>query len=167
VRKDSAFVAYHENHTLYEFHTSLGGIQTAEGYDPATLLAPTGASLASCGALRELRIRAIHPMHLVATLGELLPTLSNTADLSQIVLDAVGSFWVEADVDKAAWNILDTVLAEHAERMLAKRLKQRLTLRFRTEMEGAVGEHDGWARELASLLVYFPKVGNVEYESKQ
>ena len=106
-------------------------------------------------------------MHLVATLVELLPTLSNAVDLSRIVLDADGSFWAEVDEDETTWNVLDTILTEHAEKTPAERRKRRLTLRFRTEKEGAVGEHDGWARKLVSLLVYFPKVGNVEYESKQ
>ena len=129
-------------------------------------MTPTGASLTSCVALEELRITAIHPNHLVTILGEVLPTFPTTGNLSRIVLDADGSFPEEEDVDKATWNSLDAVMSACAEKTLTKHPNRRLVLQFRTDKEGATGEYDGWAKELVGLLVFFPKVGNVEYVSK-
>lgn len=129
-------------------------------------LGPTGASLASCVALEELRITVIYPKHLITLLGEILPTLSQTTNLTRIILDADGSFPEEGDVDEATWNSLDAVMSEYAEKVSAKRQNRRLALQFRTDEEGATGEHDGWARELVGLLALFPKVGDVMYISK-
>lgn len=106
-------------------------------------------------------------MHLVTTLGELLPTLSNTTNLSRIVLSADGRFSGVIVLDKAASSALDAVLTKHAEKVLAERQGRRLTLQFRTGSEGAIGEREGWARELAGLLVHFSKVGKVEFEPKR
>jgi len=127
-------------------------------------LGPTGASLNSCVALEELHITVFYPGHLVTILGEILPTLSKTACLSRIVLDADGRFsYTEGEgVDKAMWSELDAVMSEYAERTSTKHPSRRLTLQFRTNEEGATGEFDGWARELVGLLVLFPKVGDVE-----
>ena len=105
-------------------------------------------------------------MHLVAILGEVLPTLGNTTNLLRIVLDAEWSILEEGDVDKVTWNNLDVIMSEYAEKISGKHRNRRLTLAFRTSEEGATGEFDGWARELVRLLVLFPKVGNVEYLSK-
>lgn len=129
-------------------------------------MAPTGASLASCVALEELRITAKHPRHLVTILGEILPTLANTTNLTRIVLDADGSSSNEG-VDKATWNSLDAVMSEYAEKISWKHRNRRLTLVFRTNHnnEGPAGGHNRWDRELVRLLVFFPKVGNVEYIS--
>ncbi|KAF9649495.1 hypothetical protein BDM02DRAFT_3186255 [Thelephora ganbajun] len=132
----------------------------------AVLLGPTGASLTSCIALEELRITVIYPKHLVTILGEILPTLSKTTNLSRIILDADGSFLEGGDVDEATWNSLDVVMSEYAEKTTAKDPNRRLTLQFRIEKEGATGKHDGWARELVRLLGWFPKVGDVEYIPK-
>jgi len=138
----------------------------ADNYHPVALLRPTGASLTPCVALEELRITVIYPKHLVTTLGEILPTLPKTTNLSRIVLDADGTFPEEGDMDESMWNALDAVMSEYAERISARHPNRRLALQFRTGMEGATGEHDGWARELVGLLALFPKVGDVEYVSK-
>jgi hypothetical protein len=118
-------------------------------------------------ALEELRITVISPNHLVKVLEETFSTLSNTTNLSRIVLDADGRFSQEEGVDKVAWGILDGSLAEYADKVSAKHRNRRLTLQFRTEKDEATGEHDGWAKEFARLLVLFPEVGDVEYVSKQ
>lgn len=129
----------------------------------AILLGPTGASLASCVALEELRITVLYPKHLVTILGEIFPTLSNTAKLSRIVLDVDWSAPEEEDIDKVTWRSLDKTMSEYAEKISGMHQHRRLTLAFRTNGVGATGEHDGWARDLVRLLVYFPKVGDVEY----
>jgi len=113
-----------------------------------------------------LRITAGHPKHLVAILGEILPTLSKTANLSRIVLDADGSYPGEVDTDVSTWSNLDAVMSGYAEGVSTKDPSRRMVLQFRTDGEGATGEHDGWVRELVSLLVLFPKVGDVVYVSK-
>ena len=130
------------------------------------LLASSGVSLTSCVALEELRITAIYPRHLVTVLAEILPTLPKAGNLSRIILDADGSHSEEGGVDKATWDNLDGVVSEHAEKTSTKHPNRRLTLRFRTDEEGATGERDGWARDLVSSLVFFPKVGGVEYVSR-
>jgi len=99
-------------------------------------------------------------------LGEILPTLPKTGNLSRIVLDAEESLPGEEDVDKATWSSLDGVMSECAEKASAKHRNRRLALQFRTGEEGATGERDGWARELVGLLVSLPKVGHIEYISK-
>ena len=131
-------------------------------------MGPTGASLASCVALEELHIAVYNPEHLVTILREILPTLSNTTCLSRIGLSADGDFCYPdgEGVDEAMWTGLDAVMSEYAERTSTKHPNRRLTLQFRTDKEGATGEHDEWVRELVGLLVLFPKVGNVEYISK-
>jgi len=131
------------------------------------LLGPSGATLASCVALEELRITAIYPRHLVTVLAEILPTLPKTGNLSRIVLDAGGSLSEEEGVDKATWDNLDAVVSEHAEKTSTKHPNRRLTLQFRTDEEGATGERDGWARDLVGSLLLFPKVGDVEYVSRR
>lgn len=113
-----------------------------------------------------LRITVAHPKRLVTILGEVLPTLSKTANLSRIVLDADGNYPGEADIDVSIWSNLDAVMSGYAEGISTKYPNRRMMLQFRTDEEGATGEHDGWARELASLLVLFPKVGDVVYVSK-
>jgi len=118
-------------------------------------------------ALEELRITAIYPNHLVTTLGEILPTLPKTGNLSRIVLDTDGSFPEEEEVDKATWSTLDVVMSEYAEKTCTRYSNRRLALQFRTGKEGATDEHDEWARELAGLLVSLPHVGDVEYVSKR
>jgi len=137
-------------------------------YDLAISPGPTGASLSSCVALEEIYITVFNPNHLVTMLGEVLPTLSKTTCLSRICLDADESSHSpeEEGVDRAMWIGLDLVMSEYAERTSTKHPNRRLTLQFRTDKEGATGEHDGWVRELVGLLVLFPKVGNVEYISK-
>ena len=135
-------------------------------YNLELLLGSTGVSLASCVALGVLRITVIYPNHLVAILGEILPTLSKTANLSQIVLDADGRFTREGDMGVSTWNSLDAVMSEYAEKISAGHPNRRLALQVRTDVEGATGEHDGWARELVGSLAFFPKVGDVEYISK-
>ena len=127
---------------------------------------PTGASLASCAALEVLRITVSHPKHLVTILGEILPTLPKTANLSRIVLDVDGHSPEGGDIDVPIWNGLDAVMSEYAEGISTKHPNRRMMLQFRTDKEGAAGEHDGWAKELVSLLVLFPKVGDVVYVSK-
>ena len=129
------------------------------------LLGPTGASLASCATLEELRITVLYPKHLVAVLDEILPTLSQTNNLSRIILDADGSLPQEG-VDEPTWNSLDAFMSGYAEKISAKHQNRRLALQFRIDEEGATGKHDGWARELVGLLAFFPKVGDVEYISK-
>ena len=133
------------------------------------LLGATGTSLTSCVALEEIRITVICPKHLVTILWEILPTLPKNGHLSRIVLDADGNspFSEEAEVDMATWSSLDGVMSEYAERISAGCPNRRLALQFRTEEEGATGEHDGWARELVKFLVLFPKVGDVDYISKR
>lgn len=69
-------------------------------------------------------------------------------------------------MNKATWKSLDGIMSEYADRISGKTHNRRLTLGFRTDEEGATGEHDGWARELVRLLILFPKAGNVEYISK-
>lgn len=133
----------------------------------AVFLGPTGASLALCSVLEELRVTAIYSKHLVTILDEILPTLPNATSLLRIILDAEWGFSEDDAADKATWNSLDAVMAEYAEKRSGKDKDRRLTLIFRTDEEGATGEHDKWARELASLLVLFPKVGKVEYISKR
>ena len=113
-----------------------------------------------------LRITVAHPIHLVTVLGDVLPTLSKTANLSRIVLDADGSNPGEADIDVLTWSNLDAVMSEYAEGISTKHPDRRMVLQFRTAKEGATGEHDGWARALVNLLVLFPKVGDVVYVSK-
>jgi len=130
-------------------------------------LGPSGASLTSCVVLEELHITAIYPNHLITTLGEIFPTLPKTGNLSRIVLDADGSFPEAEEVDKATWSNLDVVMCEYAEKTSTKHSNRRLALEFRTSKEGATDEHDGWARELAGLLVSLPHVGDVEYVSKR
>ena len=117
-------------------------------------------------ALEELRVTVVHPKHLITILGEVLPTLANTTNLSRIVLDAGGGASKEEDFDKTAWNSLDAIMSEYAEKISGKHRNRRLALVFRTGKEGATGEFDGWAGELARLLVLFPKVGDVEFVSK-
>ncbi|KAF9783982.1 hypothetical protein BJ322DRAFT_889284 [Thelephora terrestris] len=132
----------------------------------AILLGPTGASLSSCVALEELRVTVIYPSQLVTVLRDVLLTLPNTTNLSRIVLDADGQYPDEEDVDMMTWGSLDVIMSEYAEKIHGKHRNRRLTLQFRTDEEGATGEHDGWARRFVGLLVFFPKVGNVEYISK-
>jgi len=132
----------------------------------AVLLGPTGVSLASCVALKELRVTVIYPSHLVTTLGEILATFPRTTNLSRIILDADGRFPEEGNIDKPTWNTLDATMSEHAEKISTRYPNQRLALHFRTDEEGATGEHDGWARELVGLLTLLPKVGDVKYVSK-
>lgn len=136
-----------------------------EKYDLVVSPGPTGALLTSCVALEELRITALYPGHLVTVLAEILPTLPKTGNLSRVVLDVDDSFQA-VDVDEVAWGGLDAVISEHAEKTSTKHPNRRLVLQFRTEEEGATGERDGWARELAGLFVLFPKVGDVEYVPK-
>jgi hypothetical protein len=114
-------------------------------------------------ALEELRITVFYPEHLVAILGEILPTLAKTSNLSRIVLDADGSAVGGEDVDQLAWNSVDAVMSEYAENRSTKYRKGRLALQFRTDKEGGTGEHDWWARELGGSLALFSKVGSVEY----
>ena len=147
------------------FHLSVDALLAADKYIPEFSLGPTGASLISCVALEELRITVTYPRHLTI-LAEILPTLPKTTKLSRIVLDASGMFPEEYDMEKAEWSSLDAVMSECAESISAKRPNRRLVLQFRTDMEGAIGEHDRWARDLVGLLVSFPKVGTVEYVSK-
>ena len=118
-------------------------------------------------ALEELRITVVYPNHLITTLGEILPTLPKTGNLSRIVLDADSSFPDEEEVDKVTWSNLDVVMSEYAEKTCIKHSNRRLALQFRTSKEGAADEHDGWARELSGLLVSLPHVGDVEYVSKR
>ena len=67
---------------------------------------------------------------------------------------------------RAAWNSLDTIMFEHAEKTSAEHPNRRLVLLLCTSEEGATGEHDGWARELDDSLVSFPKVGDVKCVSR-
>lgn len=138
----------------------------AEKYVPDFSLGPTGASLISCVALEELRVTVAYPRHLII-LAELLPTLPKTTRLSRIVLDASGMSPEEYNMGDAEWSSLDAIMSEYAERISTRHPNRRLVLQFRTEMEEATGEHDKWARDLAGLLVSFPKVGRVEYVSKR
>ena len=142
------------------FHISVDALLAAEKYILEFSLGPTGASLVSCVALEELRITVTYPRHLTI-LAEILPTLPKTTKLSRIILDASGRF-PEYDMEKAEWSSLDAVMSEYAERISAKHPDRRLVLQFRTDMEGAIGEHDRWARDLVGLLISFPKVGTVE-----
>ena len=115
-------------------------------------------------ALEELRITVTYPMHLTI-LAEILPTLPNPNKLSRIILDASGRF-PKYDMKKAEWSSLDAIMSECAERISTKYPNRRLVLQFRTDVEGAIGEYDKWARDLAGSLVSFPKVGTVEYVAK-
>ena len=146
------------------FHIPVDTSLAAEKYIPELSPGPTGASLSSCVALEELRITVIYPRHLTI-LAEFLPTLPKTTELSRIILDAPGRF-LGYDVEKAEWISLDAAMSECAERISTKYPNRRLVLQFRTDTEGAIGEHDSWVRDLVGLLVSFPKVGTVEYVSK-
>ena len=116
--------------------------------------------------LEELRITVVYPKHLVTVLAEILPTLPMAGNLARIVLDADGNSPEKEDVDKSTWVSLDAIMSEHAEKTSTRHPDRWLALQFRTDEEGATGEHDWWARELVGLLVLFPKVGNAEYVSR-
>ena len=146
------------------FHIPVDTSLAAEKYIPEFSLGPTGASLGSCVALEELRITVAYPRHLTI-LAEFLPTLPKTTELSRIVLDASGRR-PGYDMEKAEWSRLDAVMSGCAKRISTKHPNRRLVLQFLTNKEGAIGEHDRWARDLVGLLVAFPKVGTVEYVSK-
>ena len=150
----------------YDFYTPIVALSAEKSYT-VDLLGPTGASLASCVALEELRITVNRPKHLATVLGEILPTLPKTGNLLRMVLDANESLSEEEDVEEATWSSLDAVMSEYAEKTSAKHPNRRLALQFRTDEERATGEHDGWARELVCLLVSLPQVGDVEYISKR
>lgn len=131
------------------------GVLASEKYHLGSLayLRSTGVSLASCGALEELRIKTIDLLHFVADLEELLPTPPNTTNLSRIVLDADQR--ARGKLTENCRETLDAVLVECTERVSAKRNNRRLTVQLCTEKEGATGEHDEWAREIVERLVFF------------
>ena len=158
MQQNSAFLTYHERNTWCDFHIFAEGVLASEKYHLGSLayLRSIGVSLASCGVLEELRIKTIDPLHFVADLEELLPTLPNTTNLSRIVLDADQR--ARGKLTENCRETLDAVLVECAERISAERNNRRLTVQLCTEKEGQlVNKMDGRGR-LSNVLYLFRKL---------
>ena len=72
----------------------------------------------------------------------------------------------ECVIEKVERSSLDVIMSECAERISAEHPNLRLKLQFRTDTEGAIGEHDVCARNLIGSFASLSKVGDLEYVSK-